>query len=137
MRRSLLDQKREDHLGVAPSHFTTIGVRFERAKFSIIAASSLDCHHRAVVVIKPVSADSLHKTGMSADKAEDLGDFPPQDRPIGSPEIKSRPAFAALLRAVAKSKEQPHCLAEAGNSNSDMASWNRILSPVREKPQNF
>ena len=37
-------------------------------------------HGRAAVVIKPVSADSLRKTGIFADKAGDFRPFPPQDR---------------------------------------------------------
>ena len=45
----------------------------------ILTAREIDCRPRAAVVIKPVSADSLRKTGMFADQAGDFPLFPPQD----------------------------------------------------------
>jgi hypothetical protein len=45
---------------------------------------------RAAVVIEPVSADNLRKTGISADKAGDFPRIPPQDRKTGSAETKSK-----------------------------------------------
>ena len=60
-----------------------------------------ECHGRAAVVIKPVSADSLPKTGIFADKAGDFRRFPPQARQSGSPETKrmrEKPGFPAHSR---------------------------------------
>lgn len=51
---------------------------------------------RAAVVIKPVSADSLRKTGIFADKAGDFRRFPPQVRRTGSPETKSSERKAGI-----------------------------------------
>jgi hypothetical protein len=51
---------------------------------------------RAAVVIKTVSADSLRKTGIFADKAGDFRRFPPEDRRTGSPETKSNARKAGI-----------------------------------------
>jgi hypothetical protein len=56
----------------------------------------LDCIHRAAVVIKPVSADSLRKAGTFADKAGDFRRFPPQVGRSGSPETKSNARKAGI-----------------------------------------
>jgi hypothetical protein len=50
----------------------------------------------AAVVIKPVSADSLRKTGIFADKAGDFWQIPPQVRRSGSPETKSNTREAGI-----------------------------------------
>lgn len=47
-------------------------------------------------MIKPVSADSLRKTGIFADKAGDFRRFPPQVRRTGSPETKSNARNAGI-----------------------------------------
>ena len=47
-------------------------------------------------MIKPVSADSLRKTGIFADKAGDFRRFPPQARRTGSPETKSNARKAGI-----------------------------------------
>ena len=44
-----------------------------------------DCLAQAAVVIEPVSADSLRKTGIFADKAGDFRRFPP---PVGKPGVR-------------------------------------------------
>src|SRR5882762_6840720 len=52
---------------------------------------------RAAVVIKPVSDNSLRKTGIFAERAGDFRRFPPQDRRTGSPEtnrMREKPVFA-------------------------------------------
>jgi hypothetical protein len=64
--------------------------------------AKFDCHPRAAVVIEPVSADSLRKTGISADRAGDFRRFPPQDRPIGSPETKSNTRKARISGPIAR-----------------------------------
>jgi len=51
---------------------------------------------RAAVVIKPVSADSLRKTGIFADKAGDFRQFPPPNRCNGSLETKSNARKARI-----------------------------------------
>ena len=51
---------------------------------------------RAAVVIEPVSADSLRKTGIFAVKAGDFRRFPPQVRRTGSPETKSNARKAGI-----------------------------------------
>jgi hypothetical protein len=53
-------------------------------------------HGRAAVVIKPVSADSLRKTGIFADKAGDFRQFPPPNRRNGSLETKSNARKAGI-----------------------------------------
>jgi hypothetical protein len=67
---------------------------------------------RAAVVIELVSADSLRKTGIIADKAGDFRRFPPQVRQSGSPETKANAQkagisdpFSRLLRSLAKTRE--------------------------------
>ena len=57
---------------------------------------SVDCVHRAAAVIKPVSADSLRKTGIFADRAGDFRQFPPQDRRARSAETKSNARKAGI-----------------------------------------
>jgi hypothetical protein len=47
-------------------------------------------------VIKPVSADSLRKTGIFADKAGDFRRFLPQDRRTESSETKSNARKAGI-----------------------------------------
>jgi hypothetical protein len=47
-------------------------------------------------VIKPVSADSLRKTGIFADKAGDFRRFPPQVRQSESPETKANARKAGI-----------------------------------------
>jgi hypothetical protein len=56
----------------------------------------IDCRPRAAVVMKIVSADSLRKTGIFADKAGDFRRFPPQVRRAGSPETKSNSRNAGI-----------------------------------------
>ncbi len=51
---------------------------------------------RAAVVIKPVSADSLRKMGIFADKGGDFRRFPPQVRRTGSPETRSNARKAGI-----------------------------------------
>lgn len=46
-----------------------------------MAREEIDCHGRAAVAIEPVSADSLHKTGIFADLAGDFRRFLLQLRP--------------------------------------------------------
>ena len=69
-------------------------------------------------MINPVSADSLRKTGIFADKAGDFRRFPPRDRKTGSLEtkLKARKAgisgpFSRLLGSLA---ERTNALAGAG-----------------------
>jgi hypothetical protein len=55
-----------------------------------------DCHSRAAVVIGPISARSLCKTGIFADKAGDFRRFPPEVLRAGSPETKSNARKAGI-----------------------------------------
>ena len=61
-----------------------------------LSVREIGCRPRAAVVIKPVSADSLRKMGISADKAGDFRQLPPQDRRAGSPETKSNGQKAGI-----------------------------------------
>jgi len=54
----------------------------------------------AAVVIEPVSADSLCKTGIFADRAGDYRQFRPRDWEIGSLEIKSNAQKAGISGPV-------------------------------------
>jgi hypothetical protein len=55
-------------------------------------------------VIKPVSANSLSKTGIFAEKAGDFRPFPPSPRQTGGPETKARISgpFSRLLGSLAE-----------------------------------
>ena len=67
-------------------------------------------------MIEPVSAESLRKTGIFADKAGDFRRFPPQDRRTGSPETKLE---------CAKSRDfRPYSAWSVGAwPNAGMAGW--------------
>jgi hypothetical protein len=83
----------------------------------------IDCVHRAAVVIKPVSADSLRKTGIFADKGGDFRRFPAQ---IGEPGVRRRnrmrekPGFPAHSR-----------VSWEGRPNAGMAGWRRSADRTR------
>ena len=62
-------------------------------------------------MIKPVSADSLRKTGIFADKAGDFRPFPPLGRQSGGPETEATARnagisgpFSCLLGSLAESR---------------------------------
>jgi hypothetical protein len=73
---------------------------------------------RAAVVIEPVSADNLRKTGISADKAGDFPRIPPQDRKTGSAETKSKARngreFRPITASLGKLGRTPDCQADLG-----------------------
>ena len=76
-----------------------VAVQKTNSQFRVVGAGELvqaKCQGRAAVVIKPVSADSLRKTGICADKAGDFRQFPPQDRRTGSPETKPNTRKAGI-----------------------------------------
>ena len=58
--------------------------------------AELHCPSRAAVVIKPVSADSLRRTGIFADKAGDFRRFPLKVGRTGRPETKSNARKAGI-----------------------------------------
>jgi hypothetical protein len=91
------------------------------------------CHCRAAVVIKPVSADSLRKTGIFADKAGDFRRFPPQVRRTGIPETKSYARKAGISgpfsRFLGSLPEHRNGWLETEGSNSRIP--DRTLSPTR------
>jgi hypothetical protein len=62
----------------------------------LVRVIEFDCLDRAAVVIEPVSATSLRKTGIFADKAGDFRRFPPRDRQTGGPETKSNARKAGI-----------------------------------------
>jgi hypothetical protein len=67
----------------------------------ILSVHEIDSRPQAAVVFKPVSADSLRKTGIFADTAGDFPRFPHQDRRTGSLETKSntrKAGFPARFR---------------------------------------
>jgi len=82
------------------------------SQFSAIGTgepAQTECHDRAAVLIEPVAADSLSKTGIFAKTAGDFRRFPPQVRQGGSPETKSNARkagisglFLGLLGSLAK-----------------------------------
>jgi hypothetical protein len=59
-------------------------------------SKKLHCRARAAVVIKPVSANSLSKTGIFAEKAGDFRPFPPSPRQTGGPETKANARKARI-----------------------------------------
>jgi hypothetical protein len=59
------------------SSSTTPLVAASAATGRSLAVRQIDCRPRAAVVMKIVSADSLRKTGIFADKAGDFRRFPP------------------------------------------------------------
>jgi hypothetical protein len=58
--------------------------------------AGIECQGRAAVVIKPVSAESLYETGISAGMAGDFRRFPPQDWRAESAETKSNTRKARI-----------------------------------------
>src|SRR5712672_3558845 len=74
----------------------------DRVLLESLSVRGLNCVHRAAVVIKPVSADSLRKTGIFADKAGDFRRFPPQVRRTGGLETKSNARKAGISGALSR-----------------------------------
>jgi hypothetical protein len=71
---------------------------------------------RAAVVIKPVSYNSLRKTGIFAERAGDFRRFPPQDRRTGSPEtnrMREKPVFTAVATSLGQLGRMQEWLAGA------------------------
>ena len=92
-----------------------------------VLVAEIDCAHRAAVVIKLVSADSLRKTGIIADKAGDFPEFPRQDQQTGSSETKANTRKARISGPTSRLLES---LAERMNgwlgrkgSNSHLPLW--------------
>jgi hypothetical protein len=58
------------------------GIGWELISFLLetLSVRKIGCRPRAAVVIKPVSADGLRKTGIFEDKAGDFRRFLPQER---------------------------------------------------------
>jgi hypothetical protein len=69
---------------------------FANPSGGIRETAQTECHGRAAVVIKPVSADSLDKMGIFANEAGDFRRFPPQVRQSGSPETKANVRKAGI-----------------------------------------
>jgi len=66
---------------------------------------------------KPVSDNSLRKTGIFAGRAGDFRRFPPQDRRTGSPEtnrMREKPVFASIATSLGQLGRMQEWLAEAG-----------------------
>jgi hypothetical protein len=74
-------------------------VAVETTQFRAAGAEELaeaECNGRAAVLIEPVSADSLPKTGIFAEKVGDFRRFPPQAWQGGSPETKAKARKAGI-----------------------------------------
>jgi hypothetical protein len=61
-----------------------------------LSVPKINSRSRAAVVIKPVSANSLRKTGIFAGRAGNFRRFSPQVRRIGSPETKANARKAGI-----------------------------------------
>ena len=65
-----------------------------------LRSADTDCQGRAPVVIAPISADSLRKTGILRDWAGDFQAFRPGDRQIGSVETQLNARKARISKDV-------------------------------------
>jgi hypothetical protein len=113
----------------------------DKALLETSSVCGIDCLPRAAVGIETVSADSLRKTGISADKAGDFRRLPPQDRRAGSLETKSNARKAGISGPFSgffgSLTERLNGWLGREDSSLEMANWNQTLSPVREKPQSL
>jgi hypothetical protein len=68
------------------------------------------------------------------DKGGDFRRIPPQVRRTGSLKVESEWPILAFLVSL---DQRGNAWLGREDSNLDMANWNRMLSPVREEPQNL
>jgi hypothetical protein len=90
----------------------------------------IDCRSRAAVVIEPVSADSLRKTGIFADTTGDFRRFPRQLRQNGCLETKENTRKAWISGPFSRLSGS---LAERGNGWLTLEDSNRHIT-FPEKP---
>jgi len=105
--------------GIAVHGHAAVAVGISRNSSAIETGDrvEMECRGQAAVLIEPVSADNLPKTGIFAETPE-TSRFPPQVRQSGSPETQSECAksrdFRPFLGFFKMSLEWPDCLAGAG-----------------------